>query len=98
MNIPVDRLFNWSLAGLQTFSNLNVAGAPSGAGIPNRSTVFTTVNPSGDTTGATDTGAINTAIGNCPAGQVVALTAGNYYQSGSGYILLNKGITLRGAG
>lgn len=63
-----------------------------GAGaIPNRTTVCSTLNP-----GATIS-QINSAISACPAGQVVFLNAGTY--SGlSGQILLNKGVTLRGAG
>ena len=63
-----------------------------GAGtIPNRATVCATLNP-----GAT-LAQINSAIASCPVGQVVYLNAGTY-SALSGQILLNKGVTLRGAG
>jgi len=94
---PADRLaiVNWQNAGLMS------KGGPSGAGITvvggSRPT-FTTISPSG-LQDSTDVNAINTAIGNCPAGQVVKLAAGQFYIGpGNNYILLNKGITLRGAG
>src|SRR5438874_4468501 len=66
--------------------------AQAGAGaIPNRTNVCASLNP-----GAT-VSQINSAISGCPAGQVVFLNAGTY--SGlNGQILLNKGVTLRGAG
>lgn len=59
-------------------------------GIPARATVCTTITP-----GATTT-QINDAIANCNANETVLLTAGIYSLSGS--ILINKNITLRGAG
>ena len=63
-------------------------------GIPARSTVCRTVNsPGGDATSA-----IQAAVDACPAGQVVQLSAGTFTINGGNYILLNKGITLRGAG
>src|SRR5882672_1722404 len=74
-------------------------GGASGAGIPVRSTVFTTVSPSGLQDG-TDVTAINAAITSCPSGQVVRLAAGQFFigLADPNYILLNKDITLRGAG
>lgn len=64
-------------------------------GIPTRTTVGVTV--SADTTGQTDaTSAINTAITNCPVGQVVYIPAGTYRLNSQ--IILKKGVTLRGAG
>ena len=64
-------------------------------GIPNRTTICRTVNPpaSGDATQL-----IQAAIDACPAGQVVQLGAGTFTVGTSGFILVNKGITLRGAG
>ena len=62
-------------------------------GIPNRTTVCATINPYN---GPAD--AINTAIANCPSGQVVFLNAGTYNLS-SGIVVGNQsGVTLRGAG
>lgn len=69
------------------WSNAGVTG-----GIPNRTTLCATLNP-----GAT-AAQINSAIANCPAGQVVYLNAGTYNLS-SGITFNNKSnVTLRGAG
>ncbi len=72
-----------------TVWNPGVAG-----GIPARTTVCRTVNPPGGDATATIQGAIDA----CPAGQVVQLSAGTYTINGGNYLLINKGITLRGAG
>ena len=73
------RAIDWSQAG--------VIG-----GIPNRTTVCSTLSP-----GAT-AAQINTAITNCPSGQVVFLNAGTYNLS-AGIVFNNKSnVTLRGAG
>lgn len=66
------------------------AGVP--GGIPNRTTIYTTLSP-----GAT-TAQIATAIADCPSGQVVFLSAGTYNNIGAINLLTNSGITLRGAG
>lgn len=58
-------------------------------GIPNRTTIYTTLNP-----GAT-AGDINTALAACPSGQVVLLSAGTYNLSG-GVDVAKDGVTLRG--
>jgi hypothetical protein len=61
-------------------------------GIPNRTTICSTLSP-----GAT-AAQINSAIQNCPSGQVVFLNAGTYNLS-SGITFNNKSnVTLRGAG
>ena len=60
--------------------------------IPTRTTIYTTLSPSG----GNDTSAIQTAINNCPSGQVVKLNAGTFNVSSA--IQLKSGITLRGAG
>ncbi len=65
-------------------------------GIPNRSTVCATVNPLGSA--KDDTTNIQNAIAACPLGQVVQLGAGAFTIVEGNYVLLNKGITLRGAG
>jgi hypothetical protein len=66
-------------------------------GIPARSTSCATVNASTYGDGASDASAgIQAAIDGCPAGQVVNLSAGTFTLND--YILINKGITVRGAG
>jgi len=76
-------------ADRMTVWNPGVAG-----GIPARTTVCRTVSPPGGDATAT----IQAAIDACPAGQVVQLSSGTYTINGGNYLLLNKGITLRGAG
>jgi acyl-coenzyme A thioesterase PaaI-like protein len=63
-------------------------------GIPARTTVCKTVSPPGGD--ATST--IQAAVDACPAGQVVQLSAGTFTINGGNYVLINKSITLRGAG
>ena len=69
------------------WSNAGVAG-----GIPNRTTVCSTLNP-----GATAS-QINSAIQSCPSGQVVMLNAGNYNLTGPINFGGKSNVTLRGAG
>ncbi len=78
--IPSSRTIEWSR---------NTCGVP--GGIPNRTTIFTTLNP-----GAT-TAQINSAIANCPSNQVVKLNAGTY-NVGTINLGTRNGVTLRGAG
>jgi hypothetical protein len=79
-SLPVDRSVVWK-------GNVGVVGD-----IPSRTTVYTTLNPSG----GDDAPAIKAAISNCPTGQVVKLNAGTFKVSSS--ITMKSGITLRGAG
>lgn len=83
-------------AGAQSWSGIlaperardwTLVGIP--GGIPNRTTVCATVTPS------SGTAAIQSAIDNCPVGQVVSFAAGTYNISS---IHVTKGITLRGQG
>jgi hypothetical protein len=85
--LPSDRdaSANWSSAGM-----LSVGG------IPTRTTVCATVKPLGSATD--DTKNIQNAIAACPLGQVVQLGAGAFTIAEGNYVLVNKGITLRGAG
>jgi hypothetical protein len=85
--LPPDRSAstNWSSAGL-----LSVGG------IPARNTVCATISPRGS--GQDDTTNIQGAVDACPLGQVVSLAAGTFNIAEGHYVLLNKGITLRGAG
>jgi hypothetical protein len=85
--LPVDRdaSANWRMAGMLSVS-----------GIPNRTTVCATLSPLGS--GQDDTTSIQNAVNACPIGQVVSLAAGTFTIAEGKYVLLNKGITLRGAG
>ena len=85
--LPADRnaSANWRMAGL-----LSVGG------IPDRTTVCATVGPLGGN--QDDTHDIQAAIDKCPSGQVVLLTAGTFTIAEGNFVLLNKGISLRGAG
>ena len=65
-------------------------------GIPIRSTTCAMLTPKGGSTD--DTAQIQAAINACPPGQVVQLTAGNFLINSGNVVLVNKGITLRGAG
>lgn len=85
--LPADRdaSANWKMAGMQSVG-----------GIPNRTVICATVAPRGG--GADDTANIQTAINGCPVGQAVQLVAGTFVVAEGSYILLNKSVTLRGAG
>lgn len=63
-----------------------------GGGIPERTTICATVSP----VGGDSTSTIQDAIDSCPEGHVVLLTEGTF--TCNNYLLLNKSITLRGAG
>ena len=79
------------------YANWKMAGLLSVGGIPNRTTQCgTTINPIGG--GQDDTANIQAAINACRVGQVVQLATGTFTVTGGKYILLNKGITVRGAG
>jgi hypothetical protein len=85
--LPADRdaSANWQMAGM-----LSVGG------IPNRTTVCATINPLGE--GKDDTTNIQKAIQACPLGQVVLLSAGTFMVGEGHFVLLDRGVTLRGAG
>lgn len=78
--IPANRAITWT-------GNVGVKGD-----IPARSTVYTTLKPSG----GDDAAAIKSAIANCPAGQVVQLSAGTFKVSSP--IMVKSNVTLRGNG
>lgn len=66
-------------------------------GIPARTTICATVNASSYGNGSSEaSGGIQAAIGACAPGQTVLLSAGTFLAND--LILINKGITLRGAG
>jgi len=77
-------------------ANWRMAGMLSVGGIPNRTTVCATVSPLGG--GQDDTPDIQNAIDSCPAGEVVSLAAGTFTIAEGNYVLIDQGITLRGAG
>jgi hypothetical protein len=71
--------------------------APGVRGIPHRTTVCATVEASHYGNGRDEASqAIRAAIKTCPEGQVVQLSAGRFRVND--HVLINKGITLRGAG
>lgn len=78
--IPANRAITWT-------GNVGVKGD-----IPARSTIYTTLKPSG----GDDAAAIKSAIANCPAGQVVQLSAGTFKVSSP--IMVKSNVTLRGNG
>src|SRR5712692_3271703 len=82
--LPADRATTW---------NPGMMGA---GGIPVRSTACATLTPRAE--GQDDTAQIQAAINGCPAGQVVQLAAGTFIINSGNFLLINKGITLRGAG
>jgi hypothetical protein len=63
-----------------------------GGGIPERTMICATLSPAG----GDSTSAIQDAIDRCPEGQVVLLAEGTF--TCNNYLLLDKSITLRGAG
>src|SRR5262249_48219448 len=85
--LPADR---------NTSANWHMAGMLSVGGIPNRTTVCATVSPLGNHQDDTDN--IQNAISKCPLGQVVSLLAGIFTIAEGNFVLINKEITLRGAG
>lgn len=79
------------------YANWKNAGLASVGGIPNRTTICTTVNPLGG--GQDDFNNIQNAINNCPAGEVVQLGAGAFsIKLADMPIHIGAGITLRGTG
>ena len=90
-------LFPWTPSHGQTWSGVlatnraidwSQAGIP--GGIPTRTTVCATV------TAGASTATIQTAVNNCPVGQVVSFGAGSFTLTTS--LRVNKGVVLRGQG
>jgi hypothetical protein len=80
--IPADRLTNWN-------PGLNAVG-----GIPNRTTLCTTLSPKG----GDDTSNIQAALDVCPRNQVVKLGPGTFHVSGEGLSITRSNMVLRGSG
>jgi len=80
--IAADRRTTWN-------PGLNSVG-----GIPNRTTIYKTLSPSG----GDDTAALQSALDTCPANQVVKLTAGTFNINGDGLSFKTSNCTLRGSG
>jgi len=76
--------------------NWRMAGMLSAGGIPNRTTKCATLHPLGS--GQDDTSAIQQAIASCPTNEVVSLAAGAFTIAEGHFVLIDKGVTLRGAG
>src|SRR5262249_43965690 len=82
--ISPDRTTQWN-PGILSDDQL---GLPLGVdGLPNRTQICTTLNPGDD---------IQTAINNCPEGQVVKLNPGQFTVANT--IQINRGVVLRGSG
>jgi hypothetical protein len=82
---PPDRITTWD------------PGVP--GGVPARSKMCANLSASSYGNGARDaTAGIQGAIESCPAGQVVLLSAGTFTINNGNFLLIDKGITLRGAG
>lgn len=85
--LPTDRATRWK------------PGVTYNGGLPDRNTVCATIDAAAHGNGTKDaTAAIQSAIDKCPRGQVVQLSAGTFRIDSGNIIMLNKGITLRGAG
>ncbi len=83
--LPSDRITTWN------------PGVP--GGVPLRSEVCASLSAATYGNGARDaTAGIQAAIESCPAGEVVLLSAGTFTVNGGNFLLIDKGITLRGAG
>ena len=80
--LPADRTFGWN-------PGLSAVG-----GIPNRTSIYETISPSG----GDDTATIQAALNSCPVDGVVQLTAGVFNISGNGLSMENSYCTLRGVG
>lgn len=65
-------------------------------GIPVRNTIHATLSPRGGV--LDDTAQIQAAIDACPVGQVVKLNSGTFLINSGNYVLINRGVTLRGNG
>src|SRR5258708_1557691 len=82
--IDPSRAIDWSKAGIP-------------GGIPNRTTICSTINAATYGNGISDaTGGIQTALNGCPSGQVVSLSAGTFLINGNLHVPSN--VTLRGQG
>jgi hypothetical protein len=77
-------------------ANWKMAGMLSAGGIPNRTTVCATIQPLGS--GLDDTADIQNAIDACPDGEVVSLAAGDFTIAEGNFVLIDRDVTLRGAG
>ncbi|MFC5323381.1 right-handed parallel beta-helix repeat-containing protein [Bradyrhizobium oligotrophicum] len=78
--LPAERMVAWN------------PGLMSVGGIPNRTTIYRTLSP----TGKDDTSAIQAALSSAPVGQVVMLGSGTFIVNEP--LLINRPVTLRGAG
>ena len=83
--LPPDRITRWT------------PGVP--GGVPARARICATLSAAAYGDGARDaTAGIQAAIEACPAGEVVLLSAGTFTIDNGNFLLIDRGITLRGAG
>jgi hypothetical protein len=85
--LPADRATSWNLAG-----TLTIGGVPSASWPICNSTPLA---PSG---GADDSAQINAKIASCPLGSVVMLGPGTFKMGQGKYVLINRGVVVRGSG
>ncbi len=85
-SLPADRATAWGLAGMQSVGGVPSANWPICNATP--------LSPSG----GDDSIPINKAIQGCAAGTVVQLAAGTFLMGRGNFVLVNKGVVLRGAG
>lgn len=79
---------------------INWTGAGVIGGIPNRTTICSTLGTAGQSSTFTQSvtaAQINSALASCPAGEVVFLNVGTYNISDNGIVMVSN-VTLRGAG
>ncbi|MCL2782243.1 MAG: hypothetical protein FWD74_12315, partial [Actinomycetia bacterium] len=86
--LPVDRVSDWADAGLATIGGVPSANWP----VCNATPLLPTGSPGGDTA------EINAMIAACAAGTVVQLGPGKFEMGVNQFVLVNKGVVLRGAG
>jgi len=86
--LPADRMTEWSFAGMLSKGGIPSASWP----VCNK----TPLAPGGG--GQDDSAAINQMIQSCRAGSVVQLAAGTFTMGKGRYVVLNKGVVLRGQG
>jgi hypothetical protein len=84
--LSADRATTWNLAGLLTKGGVPSAMWPICNATP--------LKPSG----GDDTAPINAQIGKCAAGSVVMLGPGTFIENTGNFVLVNKGVVLRGSG
>ena len=85
--LPADRVTTWNTAGMLTKG-----------GIPSATWPVCNATPLAPSGGSDDSAAINNLIQGCAPGTVAQLGPGTFIMGRGNYVLLDKGVVLRGAG